>query len=744
MLAAALLAIALTLSGAAALVALAGRGARDDASRRALFAAALCVAPTVLAWLLGMLWRVVPGLSAAATLALLAVPALGAALAGRRAVAQVVGAVRMPARLDLAVLCAAFVAIAVFTLRLPAYSNDPLEYAAVAELLHATRSVAGYPVLDGPAADGLYAPWTHPPGFPLLIVLLRLCGAPDVASALKLVAALHVGVAMAAFGLVMSRRAGVLAALALVAAPAYLMGAMNGYVEAPRLAVLVGAFAACLALRTAPAAVAVPALGVAFAACGYVHSLGILASGLLLPGWLLLRPGSMARRALLGAAVLAVQLAVLAPDLARNVALFGVPLGDRPALWQLPQVGRVEYFREFRDLGGAGAIVTHGLLQGFTQITNFALTYWVPVIALGVWAWRRRSPAAGAAPQGHELRPQLVLAGSAFVAYYAMMLALTAAGSVEAVKNARYTLTVQPFLAVLTAAVLLHGRLPRWLLALSVCALLGSSGVPFAYMAERYPQALLAGGPLREGYFALVHPESDAVRQVDARSRAGACTLVFRQADPAVYGSGCFRGYLDHRFADVYTAAGADQAAERLRAHGIRYLMLPDYAMPEVYNTAVGALAADPLRSTLLWNEDGYRFLELAPGASGTVAGGADEPPADAGAAYTLPWSRLVRQAPPHPDATGVLCAHARGQGRVEAVSVAPGYRAPAGIVQRLVHERGSFVMGAAVNGERLLCAQVSAREAAGALSFALTRSARLVRIEWSWALPVSTDLKDH
>lgn len=740
MLAAALIAAALVLFGAGALVASASGGVRDDRARRALVAAALCLAPTVLAWLLGLVWRVAPGLPAGATLAWLAAPALVAAVAGRRRIADTLGALGRPAAGDAAFLTAAFVALAFFSLRLPAYSNDPLEYAAVAQLLHEARSISAYPMLDGEAARGLYAPWTHPPGFPLLIVLLRLCGAVDVASALKLVAALHAGLVIAAFLLLLPRRAGVLASIALAAAPAYLMGVMNGYVESPRVAVLVGAFAACLALRAAPAVLAVPALGVAFAACGFVHSLGILAPVLLLPGWLLLRPGSLPRRAALGAAVVGVQLALLAPDLARNLALFGVPLGDRPALWQLPQIGRAEYFREFRNLDGGAAVVTQGLLQGFTQLTNFALTYWVPAVALAVWTLRRRVTPAPGRP---AVAPELVLAGSAMLAYYAMVLALTAAGSVEAIKNARYTLTVQPFLAVLTAFVLLQPQLPRALRALLVCALLGGASVPFAYMAERYPQALTGGGSLGEKYFGLVHPESDAVRRVDARSREGACTLVFRQADPAVYGSGCFRSYLDHRFADVYTAAVTEDAMARLRGHGIRYLMLPDYAMPEIYNTAVGALAADPRYTTLLWNDGGYRFLELGASAAGARAGGAVTPTAGPGAAFNLAWDRLTGTAAPA-QATGVLCAQARGRGRLEVVSVGPADRPRAGIVQRLVQERGNFVMGAAVNGERRLCAQVAASQAAGEMTFAPTRSVEVVRIEWSWAVPGTMDVKDH
>jgi len=741
---------------AAALYAVLGPPQASDDSFAARIVAATCFAPSAAAWVLGLCWRVSPGLSVLATLAVLALlPAVLIVLvfSRRRPVvafaARSFGALLEPRQVFLLSLLLA--AIIYLVMRIPPYSNDPLEYAAVARLLHDTRSLAFYPVLDTSASGGLYAPWTHPPGFPLLIALVMLLLDTDAGSALKVVAALHAGLGIAGLAMLLPSRMRWIATLSLVATPAYLLGVMNGYVEVVRLTQLIGVLAACLALRQAPAVGSATRLGVLFGLCGFVHSLGIISLAFFLPGLLLLRQGTTAARCAWGAGIVATQLLVLAPDLWLNLSNFGVLLGDRPAVWQIPEIGRAEYFREFRRLSSPADVVVSGLLQGFSQLSHFGVSYWLPA-ALALSALFNARARAGAWPAAKaiaRLPSEVLLSVGVVGAFYVMALSLTLLGSIEAIKNPRYALTLQPFVAIVTAWLALSLPRPGWTRPVLVGGLLCCSLIPIAYMHERYP-GLLAGTQTRHAaYFAYVHPESDAVLAVNRLTRGERCPFLFKQADYAVYGSHCYWSYLDHRFSDVYRARTAASAAERLRLHGVAVIMTPNYAMPEIYNTAFSELLADPSVARLRWAEDGYSVFDLlTPSIEPTkiVEAGRAVPAPEAVNSQVVDWAQLAmnRPAVPEHELVGVLCIQATGRGRIEVSTIDPQSSRDPGRILRAVRGEGRFVMAAAITQRRHVCAQQLPSHARGRLHVQTTASVRAERIDFKWVQVPASSAKDN
>jgi hypothetical protein len=745
---------------AAALYVALGRPQAADESFAARVVAAACFAPSAAAWVLGVCWRVSPGLSVSATLAVLAlIPAVLVALAlarRRKGLASAVrsfgGLLEPPQVFVLSLLLAATVYL---VMRIPPYSNDPLEYAAVAQLLHDTRSLAFYPVLDTSASGGLYAPWTHPPGFPLLIALVMLIVDTDAGSALKVVAALHVVLGIAGLAMLLPSRMRLIATLSLVATPAYLLGVINGYVEVVRLTELIGVLAACLVLCRAPAVASAMRLGLLFGLCGFVHSLGIVSLAFFLPGLLLLRQGAPVARLGWAAGIVATQLLMLSPDLWLNLSNFGVLLGDRPAVWQIPEIGRAEYFREFRSLSSPADIVVSGLLQGFSQPSHFGVSYWLPA-ALVVWALLHGPARAVAWPDVKAVArvsanwpPEVLLSVGVIGAFYLMALSLALLGSVEAIKNPRYLLTLQPFVAIVTARLALGLPWAELMRPILIGGLLCCSLIPAVYMHERYP-GLLAGTQTRhEAYFAHVHPEADAVLAVNRLTRGERCPLLFKQADYAVYGRHCYWSYLDHRFSDVYRARTAAAAAERLRLHGVAVIMTPNYAMPEIYNTAFAGLLADPGAARLRWAEDGYAVFDLlTPSLEPTkiVKAGHTVPPAEALSSITVDWAQLATNRPAVPEAelVGVLCIQAAGRGRIEVKTIDPQSSRDPGRILRAVRGEGRFVMAAAIVQRRNICAQQLPGHTRGRLQVQTTASARAERIEFSWVQLPATAAKDN
>jgi hypothetical protein len=754
------LASAVLLLYAAALYALLGRPQATDDSFAARAVAAACLAPSGAAWVLGLCWRVAPGLSVSATLAVLVfIPAIPVLMTTIRRWPGVASALRSFkaswAPLQVLPFLLLLASIVYLVMRIPPYSNDPLEYAAVAQLLHDTRSLHVYPVLDTSASGGLYAPWTHPPGFPLLIALFMLFGAVEAGTALKLVAVLHVVLGIAGLALLLPRRVRWIAALSLIATPAYLLGVFNGYVEVVRLTALIGALGACLALYQAPAVASAMRLGLLFGLCGFVHSLGIVSVAFFLPALLLLRHGAPVARIAWAAGIVASQLLLLAPDLWLNLSNFGVLLGDRPAVWQIQEIGRAEYFREFRSLSTPADIVVSGLLQGFSQLSHFGISYWLPA-GLALWAvlYRRTMVSAGSrglraiADVVAKWPPAVVLSVGVVVTFYLMAVSLVVLGSVEAIKNARYVLTLQPFVAIATGWLVLE--LPRADFARRVLVggLLVCSLIPVGYMHERYPGLLTGRQTPREAYFAYVHPEADAVLAVGRLTAGKGCPLLFKQADYAVYGQHCYWSYLDHRFTDVYRAGSATEAAQRLRAHDIAVIMTPNYAMPEIYNTAVGALLADPRAARLRWAQDGYSVFDLLtpPIDPRAVVKSGEVIPPQAASPATVDWADLAIHRPgaPEGELVGVLCVDAVGRGRVEVATIDPEASPPAGVLLRAVRAQGRFVMAAATAGRRRICAQQLPSHARGRLQVQTSASVRVERIAFTWTQLAAAVGKEH
>lgn len=737
---------------ASALYAILGRPQPADDGFVARAVAVACLGPSAAAWVLGLCWRVMPGLSTFATLAILFLIPVTLVLttADRRwrGSGPGVSTFMLPSQpLKIFLYSLFLLSIVYLVLRIPPYSNDPLEYAAVARLLHDTHSLNSYPVLDTTVSGGLYAPWTHPPGFPLLMALIMLCGEVDAGMALKVVAALHVVLGMIGLALLLPQRMRWFAVLTLTATPAYLLGVINGYVEVVRLTALIGVLAACIALRQAPGAMSAVRLGILFGLCGFVHSLGILSVVFFLPTLLLLRHGRPVARFVWGAGIIVTQLLLLAPDLWLNLTNFGVLLGDRPPIWEISEIGRAEYFREFRRLSGPTDIVVWGLLQGFSQLSNFGLSYWLPAV-LTLWALFHRQTRASLGAKGGKgiagavfmWPPAVKFSAGIVVTFYLMTLSLTLIGSVEAIKNPRYVLTLQPFVAITTAWLALNVPRTDFVQPLLLSALIICSVIPVWYMTERYPGLLTSASSRYDAYFAYVHPEADAVRAVDRLALDGGCPLLFKQGDYAVYGHRCYRSFLDHRFSDVYQARSANEAAERLRVHGVATIMTPDYAMPEIYNTAVGTLLADTGATRLRWAQGGYSIFELLNPSiekKAVVKGGEIVPHTRTGSLIQIDWMDLAidRPAVADHDLVGVLCVEAVGRGRIDVMTIDPQSSSNAGLLLRTVREEGRFVMAAAIAQRRRICAQQLSNHARGRLQVKTTASLRVERIDFTWAL---------
>ena len=98
---------------------------------------------------------------------------------------------------------------------------------------------------------------------------------------------------------------------------------------------------------------------------------------------------------------------------------------------------------------------------------------------------------------------------------------------------------------------------------------------------------------------------------LDSRMRRDECVLLFRQADYAAYGRGCYFSYLDHRLIPLYLARSEAEVTNVLRQHHIRYIAVSNYMLPELYNSRMESLLADPARAEIVWSLDGSNIYRL-------------------------------------------------------------------------------------------------------------------------------------
>jgi len=87
--------------------------------------------------------------------------------------------------------------------------------------------------------------------------------------------------------------------------------------------------------------------------------------------------------------------------------------------------------------------------------------------------------------------------------------------------------------------------------------------------------------------------------------------LTFRFSDVAFYTENPLAVQLDPRYLDLFTAESEDEVGERLQQHEIRYIHVPAYTEPALYNSAFGSFVGDPDRVELVYFYRGVRIYRV-------------------------------------------------------------------------------------------------------------------------------------
>jgi len=349
-------------------------------------------------------------------------------------------------------LLGALVLAAVFS---PVYANDPLEYLQSARSLYEQKDMSVYPPMDGSISNGLFGPWSHPPGYVALLTWSYLVqGGAEYAGIAKVVSSYYLVISCICLMLLplgRSELGGVVAAILLAITPFYFTSAILGSVDAVRIfpftvAVLMLLFLDDWGWR------AIVAGGVAVAAAFFTHSIAILLVPLLLVSGNVLN--TSLKRTLSICAMIALGAVSVTPFVVQNVQNFGSVISDSPNLWLVDSLNYTEYFRVTRGIDGVYQRVMFGILQPFSRFYLYGLSYFLLLGFVVMWIW----------PRWRSITDEFLLNKSRIlsvdlrimpliwlvvIVFFGGVVLSTALGIDTMIKNPRYILTVQPLVCIL-------------------------------------------------------------------------------------------------------------------------------------------------------------------------------------------------------------------------------------------------------------------------------------------------------
>jgi hypothetical protein len=492
---------------------------------------------------------------------------------------------------------------------LPLMENDAIEYAAVARHIFEARSLGVYPVLEA-APNGLFAPSSHPPAYHMylvwgyvwmgvenfaparLLALFCMCG---MASLLALALYEH------------ERRTKVIAMILMLSVPLFTSMLVGYHIDALRLVSFLAAAIAVAGVVDRPSTRQAVLTGAVLGLAAFTHSVGLLAWVFAGLAWLILGPPDRFRNFRLPLIIGAVAIAVGGAQFVKNLVIYGVPLQDSAPIWEMPQLGFSEDLRYRRDLMGRYDRVVFGILRGFVEFPLFGVLFWLALpAAWRVWRrWRLASPIEQVA---------VIWA----VAFFAIAIASVLAGTELVVKNARYVLTLAPLFVVISSPMLAlwphEGRWARRAVVGAMCVMSGwvvlQSMVRTANFGARID--LWANGERAPIYRANNRfPGAPLYRYIEQNLKPGEKTLVFRQADFTLHGKGPWLDNFDTALEPLYNLESVGEAHAWLRAHNVRFVLVPDYTFPTYYRTVVGRLLADQRYVEAISGHRGFKLFEL-------------------------------------------------------------------------------------------------------------------------------------
>jgi hypothetical protein len=508
----------------------------------------------------------------------------------------------------------------------PLTQNDALEYATVAREIYYARTLDVYPLVDAQASvSGFFAPWTHPPLYVAMIYLASIIQGNAAEPGLMRLVAPWCAVAtvwlLVRVGAMQGQYAGEAAALVLLGAPLYFLGADSGLIDALPVLGFLLVFVVVVAVSAEGIKLGV-LVGITLGVALWSHSEAVLFVPLGMAA-VAVRHRFRAWKQVLGAWAASVVVAVLlaGQPYLRNLEALGAVVSDNPVVFGIPELAWRDYFTIGRGIEHWTAIVQYGWLKGWFSVEAYGAAFWLFAIGGALSAGQVRSWWRDGANEreGSHVVP---VALGVVATYLAGVVASTLAGAEIMIKNERYLLTVLPMVAMVAGVGVSRliiggggGAAAAGVRRYGVAAAFGALMIAQLAVLERYRLAVngLSLGTLnRDARETLNHrPEIRLMEYLRTELGPQAVVLSMKPAD--MYWSGRrMVSYLDPRLEAFYRETAWDVALDHLLALGATHVHVVDYGLPVLYNSALRRILRHPGVARLEYQADGNQIYALA------------------------------------------------------------------------------------------------------------------------------------
>lgn len=496
----------------------------------------------------------------------------------------------------------------------PITQNDALEYATVGRLLFELHDLSAYPALNPlVGSSGFFGPWTHPPLYVSMAYFTNLiqghANTPGLMSIITPWFALSATLLIFTLGCLANRTTGLVAALIFLSTPLFYLSASSALIDALPVSGIALLFCSIIAVDGSPVRKGLIQgliLGVAL----WTHSQAILfipisfTAIVFYNGW---KGCSAALKQIITLSMVAGFTA--AWPYWHNLQLFGSLISDNPAVFALEKLEWANYFRLARGLGSWPEKFQNGLFKGWFALRSFSISYWAMTFGVALYLFKLRKNDHNSTSERWKISAIGIM-----LCYFGGVILSIFLGIDLMIRNERYLLILTPFVALFAGIGISEITKFRRSFSLPLLSLfLIFLSVQFLVVGSHKMRSL----SLYLSDLFLPHeeklkgwPDYAAVDFLSRNTPQASLVLSLKPAD-MYYAHRRMISYLDPRLLPFYYEEDPHRALEQLKALGIRYLHIPDYSLPSIYNSELQEILSRDDLSKLIFSEEGYQIYEI-------------------------------------------------------------------------------------------------------------------------------------
>ncbi len=343
-----------------------------------------------------------------------------------------------------------------------AVDADAMEYATVARLVYATKTIAFYPIVSTGGYGGLITSWTHPPLYIATLVWGYLSqGFSTEPGLIKFITPMYCWYTLILLWQILSNKSKLASALGmilLVTTPIYYKEVTLHGIDTIRLYALLLAFNFLADFLSRPSYRYATIMGCLVGICLLSHSSGIIALPIFSFIYLIFSDELLKDRILKIITVGMLGIIFVLPSYIVNIHTYGALIQDSSPVWQVKQMDFDSTSNAIRGIATLGQQWIYGVLAGLSKTDIFGISYWILIGGLLYLIMGRVKVVSFFTNNNLIDKAYLykiwIIPVIVVLLFYIMVILTVLNGQNIVIKNTRYLMTVQPFIVIIAAAIM--------------------------------------------------------------------------------------------------------------------------------------------------------------------------------------------------------------------------------------------------------------------------------------------------